>query len=393
MVPLDENGSFLPGTHAGSIYCHGTSANTVPSTEFQGESSGIQIVLLLAIASSGAVSLMPDYMGYGESSGTIFKAYLVKQQYQTSIIPLWLMADRIIQSESDCTAALASAAAIVGYSEGGYVAVALAEGLDKMGVDIIKVEAGAGPYRMASAVVLKITENVDLGTFPSDVGHYFALIGAAYSSTYPELPNFEQGQDMLNSQSRTSIVELVTNSSSDQAIQALIPIDDPLSVFDSEFISLFRAAIVDGDTDPCNNADRVVEGINDKLCDALKENDLTLILETTPYPVRLCHSPDDDIVDITNLPAFGGNVLLEFLETSGTHDEASTPCVLQAMLFMLSSDFQDYQVEAKDTDVGCLFDDETDEPTLEPAMSNAYRIVGASALLGSALVGMITALA
>jgi hypothetical protein len=419
MIPLDDNGTFLPGTHAGSIFCHGTSANTVPSTLFQGESSGLDILLFVTIASTGAVSFMPDYMGYGESSGIIFKAYLVKQQYQTSIIPLWLMADRIIQSESNCSAALASAAAIVGYSEGGYAAVALAEGLDKMGVDIIKVEAGAGPYRMASAVILKSTENTDLGTFPSDVRHYYALLGAAYSSTYPELPNFEQGQDLLNAQSRTLIVELITNSSSDQAIQAVIPIDDPLSVYSSEFTAMVREAIVDGDTDPCNNADRVVEGINDKLCDALKENDLTVLLETTPFPVRLCHSREDEIVDFANLPDFDANVLLEFLEASSTHREAANPCVLQAILFMLGSDFQDYQVKAKHTNEGCLapnelfaeslapspsavetmmpfsgsvFDDETGGPTSEPPMSDAYRIVSARVVLGSVLVGMIAAL-
>jgi hypothetical protein len=265
MIPLDEDGSLLPGTHAGNIFCHGTSTQSVPTTEFREGILGLDVILNIAITSTGAVTLMPDYMGYGESSETIFKAYLVKQQYQTSIIPLWLMADQIIQSESDCTAALASATAIVGYSEGGYAAVALAEGLDKIGVDIIKVEAGAGPYRMASAVIVKTTENTDLGTFPSNVWHYFALLGAAYSSTYPELPNFDQGQNMLNAVSRSQIVELITSSASEQEVQSAIPIDDPLSVFNSELVLFLREAIEDGDNDPCSNMDRVIEGITDKL--------------------------------------------------------------------------------------------------------------------------------
>lgn len=418
MIPLAEDGSFLPGTHAGNIYCHGTSTQSVPTTEFQGESLDVQIMLNLIITSTGAVTLMPDYMGYGESSGTIYKAYLVKQQYQTSIIPLWLMADRIIQTESDCTSALAAATAVLGYSEGGYAAVALAEGLDKMGVDIIKVEAGAGPYRMASAVILTTTENTDLGTFPSDGRHYFALVGAAYSSTYPEVPNFDQGQDMLASQSRSMIVELVTNSSSTAEVQSAIPVDDPLSIFSPELLSFVRGAIVDGDSDPCNNADRIVEGVNDKLCDALKENDLNSVLETSEYPVRLCHSPDDEVVSFENLPDFDKNVLLEFLESSGTHFEAAVPCLLQAMLFMLSSDFQDYPVEAKDTGEGCPAPTLSPAPSpltlssspssvpestkphpafaseasSEPTMSNAHRIIAARVVYGSAFIGTIAAL-
>lgn len=354
MIPLVPNASsFLAGTHPGGIFCHGTSTRNVPSTDFAGDDSPIDIMINLAIASTGTIVLMPDYMGYGESSALIYKAYLVKKQYHTSIIPLWLMADQLIQDESNCTTALANAAAVLGYSEGGYAAVALAQALYAMGVDIIKVEAGAGPYKIASATMLSVVERSDNGTFPSNVRHYFALVGAAYSSTYPELANFEVGQDTLAPESREEIVGLVTNSSTAEEIQAAIPIDDPLSVMSPDMVSFVREAIANDYASPCSG-DKVVEGFNDLLCDALNDNDLTELLETTEYPVRLCHSPDDEIVSFENLPDFEANALLEFLPATGTHAEAGVLCLLQSVFFMLSSDFQDSQFEAKDTEGGCL---------------------------------------
>ena len=353
MIPLAEDESFVTGTHPGGIWCHGTSTQSVPSVEFRGSDSGIDLFINAAIASAGAVTLMPDYMGYGESSGRLFKAYLVKQQYQTSIIPLWLKADQIVQQGSNCTAALADAVAILGYSEGGYAAVALAEGLYNMGVEIIKVEAGAGPYRMGSAALLEGQKRNDVGLFPLEVRQYFALVGAAYSSTFPELANFEEGQDMLASDVRQTIVDLVTNSSSADDIRAVIPTDDPSSVFNAQFVTFTRNALQDGDPDPCNNAERVVEGVNDKICEALQDNDLTEILETTPYPVRLCHSPNDTVVSYANLPDFAGNALLELLVSSGDHVEAATTCILQSVLFVLGDDFLGAQVAEKTTDMGC----------------------------------------
>ncbi len=353
MVPLLEDGSIVNGTHPGGIWLHGTSTQSVPSVEFRGADSGIDLMVNAAFASTGTITMMPDYMGYGESSGQVFKAYLVKRQYQTSIIPLWLMAGRMIQEETDCMSALADSAAILGYSEGGYAAVALAEGLYNMGVDILKVEAGAGPYRMGSAALLDGQRLVDEGIFPLEVREYFALVGAAYSSTYPELANFEQGQDLLASDVRDEIVELITNSASKDEIQALIPADDPTSVFSPQLVAFTQNALADGDSDPCNNAGRVIEGVNDKICEALQDNDLTELLETTPYPVRLCHSPDDDVVSYANLPDFDTNVLLERLDSTGNHVEAATTCLLQSVLFMLSDDFLSASVIEKTTDMGC----------------------------------------
>ena len=353
MLPLLEDGSVLNGTLPGGIWLHGTSTQSVPSIEFRGADSGIDLMVNAAIASTGAITMMPDYMGYGESSGQVFKAYLVKRQYHTSIIPLWLMAGRMIQEETDCMSALADSAAILGYSEGGYAAVALAEGLYNMGVDILKVEAGAGPYRMGSAALLEGQRLVNEGVFPLEVREYFALVGAAYSSTYPELANFEEGQDMLASDARDAIVELITNSASKAEVQALIPTDDPTSVFSPQLVAFSQNALVDGDSDPCNNADRVIQGVNDKICEALQDNDLTELLETTPYPVRLCHSPDDDVVSYANLPDFDTNVLLERLDSTGNHVEAATTCLLQSVLFMLSDGFLGASIIEKTSDMGC----------------------------------------
>lgn len=90
------------------------------------------------------------------------------------------------------------------------------------------------------------------------VREHFALAGSAYSPTCPELANFEEGQDLLASDVRGEIVELVTSSAPKAEAQALVPADDPATVFSPRLVAFARNALQDGDHDPCNNGQRHV---------------------------------------------------------------------------------------------------------------------------------------
>ncbi len=258
LIPLSNDSSILPGTHVGAVYCHGTSTSTVPTTLFNGADSGLDILLNVALASNGTVVLMPDYMGYGESSGIVSKGYLVKQQYMTSVVPLWLQTQLLMEQESNCQAALADSAVVFGYSEGGYASVAIANALHSIGIDIVKVEAGGGPYRTGSAALLKAIESADNQSFPLEVRHYFALLGAAYSSTYASVANFHQHQDLLNTTLRNTIVALVDRSASTSEVRNVISTDDPLAAFNQTLLAFARQAIADGDKDPCGQGKPIV---------------------------------------------------------------------------------------------------------------------------------------
>lgn len=150
----DNKLSILPGLIKGSIWSHTTTASTcnVPSEgweDFANKQGGnIDVMIPFIVASNGNVAIAPDNLGYGESYNH-FKSYLVRQAYKTAAIPLWLKAQQMIADETNCTSEMANNVFLSGYSEGGYGAVAVAEGLECMGVDILMLQGSAGPYQLA----------------------------------------------------------------------------------------------------------------------------------------------------------------------------------------------------------------------------------------------------
>lgn len=336
MIPLKGDNTFMDGTLPGSIYCHGTSTYKVPTTILTAaHEMDIEMALNVASTATGKVSLLPDYLGYGESSATIHKGYLIKKQYLTSVIPLWLKAQSIIRDESNCGTALADATALTGFSEGGYASVVLAEGLNNMGVKVVQVHAGGGPYKMGSVAILSAIDSEFNGNFPQEYSYYFALLGAAYSSTYVDVANYNQSQDLLNTTYRQSIVDMVYNSKSSGEIRTAVLNAGALNLFDQALVDFALKRIAANDFDPCHSKNQNLPGFNDKLCEAFGESDLTLTLETAPYPVSLCHSSDDEIVDIRNLPDFTKNPNLAFTPSSGKHEESAYTCLIGAMSYLL----------------------------------------------------------
>ena len=65
--------------------------------------------------------------------------------------------------------------------------------------------------------------------------------------------------------------------------------------------------LADGILDPCSNSSTTPQLVDleiDQLCAAMVENDLSAILEQEPFPfpIEFCHSPQDEVNVITNLP-------------------------------------------------------------------------------------------
>ena len=77
---------------------------------------------VLASASAGTYTLVPDVLGNGEDWENI-RSYIVKAVYQASAIPLLLkMKYDVAKSSNGCTG-IDKRVAIMGYSEGGYATV------------------------------------------------------------------------------------------------------------------------------------------------------------------------------------------------------------------------------------------------------------------------------
>lgn len=359
IIPLTGDGSQLaPGTMKGVVYCHGTRTDRWPSTDYQGpNNTSIETLQFAALASlGGSVIILPDFMGYGASQGILYKAYTVLKSYQTSFIPLWYETQNLLAKESNCASVLANQAAVVGYSEGGYSSVAVAQALTKAGIHVLHVDSGGGPFRVLLSI-LSILKGVDDGTFDIYNRYIFALIGSAYSGTYP-LPNSnDTSQYILSSTARSTLVSLVSESSSAEALDAQIPSHNPFSVFNSRFVAITQAAVSAGNFDPCANNSSIFQSQAGLVCKALQLDDLTNYLETqVNYPVRLCHSPQDNLVAYANLPNISMNS--QFLSlipgVNGTHEEAAFYCIVQAFLYLISADFQGVVVPNEAQSGGCV---------------------------------------
>jgi pimeloyl-ACP methyl ester carboxylesterase len=79
--------------------------------------------------------VLPDFFGYGVSNSKISKGFLIRQSYETSIVPLWYKAAQILQNETDCRTVLADELHIGGYSEGGYATMVVAQALSQSQLD------------------------------------------------------------------------------------------------------------------------------------------------------------------------------------------------------------------------------------------------------------------
>mmetsp|Transcript_13304 Transcript_13304/g.19393 ORF Transcript_13304/g.19393 Transcript_13304/m.19393 type:complete len:136 (+) Transcript_13304:233-640(+) len=71
----------------------------------------------------------------------------------------------------------------------------------------------------------------------------------------------------------------------------------------------------------------------DKMCDALDENDLTCIMFEADFPIEMCHSEEDALVPIENIP---DDSFLKYRLTSGQHEDAFAQCISK---FIANLDF------------------------------------------------------
>jgi hypothetical protein len=371
-LPLETSDlSVKKGTSLVQILCHGTraSATEVPSNEWSSTSPDKEIILAMIFTSlSGAVGIMPDYMGYGESrlqniTTGLYRAYLVRQSYLTATLPLIYQAQVVIQNQSDCQSALSEYVVVSGYSEGGYAAAALGVDLDRLGWNVVSVRVGGAPLKLSTEQLVTSVERSRAGTFPTTRRYYIALVASAFSSTYETLANYQMNQDMLNASIRDELVNVIHSGAGKDEINALVNETDPLSVISSLLQDRIDAALARGEREPCVTSAVVNE--TDLLCQALQAQDLASAVEAATYPVALCHSPDDSVVYYSNLPNLSNNSLLTLVPASGEHTEASLDCYLDTMLFFISNAFDNITI-ADTTRANCSATG-TGNPTVSPA--------------------------
>lgn len=374
LFPLDTNGNFPEGTLVGSLINHPSTVVKIPTATYNGTTSDAQVLAVgLLPASLGIPVVLPDFFGYGVSNSKISKGYLIRQSYETSIVPLWYMTAQIMQNETNCRTALADELHIGGYSEGGYATMVIAQALHRLNWTILRADAGAFVSKLASLALPTLAKNADLGEISiEDFGFVFLLFGSSYSSTYRDVASFDQGQNVLNASDRDIVVQVINEATSLLSVQAVVG-NDGFGTYDDRIVAWWRAVYASDDLDACSQ-DLIEVGFNDMFCAGLKENDLNELVETVQFPTFLCHSMNDTLVTFENLPTISKNENLTLQVVTGSHTEASLACTTSIIQYVTSSEFLNYPVKQKNTTNGCLADS-SQQPASMPSMPSPPSIV------------------
>ena len=99
----------------------------------------------LIAASNGAISIMPDHLGHGESA--IFnRPYLQPMPYMQTAVLSWLATKDYIRHVTNGDTIMDDVVTVTGYSEGGFSSIVGSQALKKLGVRIRSMHVGGVPY-------------------------------------------------------------------------------------------------------------------------------------------------------------------------------------------------------------------------------------------------------
>jgi hypothetical protein len=253
----------------------------------------------------------------------------------------------------------------------GYAAVAIAEGLNKaLNVDIVQVRAGAGAFDLVKTISTLMT-NVRLGSNLDGYLYMGPLLGHSFSSTNPDVANYNAGQDLLSTKYTDplnpdiNLVEWLEEEGMNGYIynQRFIELTASVNltsnamfdeIINSTIVSFFTDALANNVTDPCSESYSEYEvGITDKICQALLDNSLIDDLYNVQYPVQVCHSVDDELVTYNNVPDVTRNDYLSVVPVTGDHGTAGATCITADIFSFASPAFTTYETPSKHEVDGC----------------------------------------
>jgi hypothetical protein len=420
-IPMDpETGEILSGSMRGMVNGHGTAIllESAPTaiwpadmTAYLAETEPADVLLntsdyLVAaiFGAGGAVSISPDFIGYGESYQTRRTSF-VKETYAQAFTLGWLATREYIRSETNGCSELEAVATLSGFSEGGYAVIPGAFALREIGVRILGLYPAGAP--------LKPTAQISYGfeLFASDsppkenntllLWKILAPFSAyAYSTENPFLTNTGTGQIMLADEyaqgnlSTNALLWFDPPAQLGYGYVAFMP-DVVTDVWSQDVRALYDEARLFGVTDGCTGYH---SNTTDKICETILEGSLMGELASVDFPTIYCHSPEDEMVTFANAPEFPfsnpfvqeytGVPGVNFLPPSGGHGMSKILCAISPILSLLvmeDSPLMNNPLENPPAECLALKDPPTETPSPSPTDSSAYAQSGSLFVLTIAL--------
>lgn len=198
---------------------HGTIVqhNEAPTMK---DKDSFDMFIYSAVASSGLIAVIPDFIGFGESK-EIFHPYYVEEPTATAVIDN-IRAAKDVAANNDVS--FNNKLFLAGYSQGGYATLATHKAIEEDGLDDISLIASfpaSGAYDLKAIQEYFFT--LDLYDDPYYIGYvakaYQSYYGFAniltdffnepYASRIPTLIDGVNSQSQINSQLTYSIPDLV----------------------------------------------------------------------------------------------------------------------------------------------------------------------------------------
>jgi dipeptidyl aminopeptidase/acylaminoacyl peptidase len=264
-------------------------------------------------ASAGYITLMPDFIGYGESS-EIFHPYYDKEYSAMAVVDMIKSAKEFLnENKIDFNTDLF----LAGYSEGGYVTLAAAQEIQNNAAHNLTVKAaaaGAGGYDLKG--MLAGVGTTSYYSYPS----YLAFVLMSYNNTY----NWNKPLTyFFKPKYATALNTYLNGNYSGSYINQKLT-TDLNELFDADFYSRLK------------QPDQELElklAIQKNSVDGWKTN----------TPIRLYHGTDDEIIPFENSEttlanfknAGSGNVSLTAVP-DGTHGNSFIPMMKDVIPWFLS---------------------------------------------------------
>jgi pimeloyl-ACP methyl ester carboxylesterase len=264
-----------------------------------------ELLLYGAMASSGFIGVVPDYIGFG-ASADILHPYYVEDVTASAIIDMLFAASELAEEEN---ISFNGRLFLAGYSEGGYATVSAHKSLEQDPQEMFELVAsfaGAGAYDLQGMRSYLF----DQTTY--DDPYYIAYVASAYQSVYNISGTLD---DFFNEPYASAIPELFDGMHSPSQINAALTTDMSL---------LLTSEARDGfDTDPKFG----------EWQQAFQQNDLP---DWAPkVPLFLYHGEDDTTIPYENsLNTFVAFIGLgstpddvKLIALPGTHSTANGPYI------------------------------------------------------------------